>query len=144
MNEVKARIWVVEDNPSDVILLKHALKTHGVAADLDVIQDGKSAIRRLTELAAGSGPRPDLLILDINLPRHNGTEILARIAANRAFSGLPVVVMTSSDSPAEHARAHGLGADLIRKPVDLDGFLAIGGALRNLLTRNQAASSPEV
>ncbi len=141
MNEVKARIWVVEDNPPDVILLKHALKTHGVSADLDVIQDGESAIRRLTELAGGSGLPPDLVILDINLPRHDGTEILARIASNRAISGLSVVVMTSSDSPAEHARVQGLGAELIRKAVDLDGFLAIGGALRNLLTRSRPASS---
>jgi CheY-like chemotaxis protein len=133
MKEVNARLCVVEDNPTDVILLKHALHRHGVLAILDVIEDGESALRRVSELGAGGEELPDLLIVDINLPRHDGTEVLARIAANESLAQLPVIVMTSSTSPAEHEVVRRFGAKLIRKPIDLDGFMAIGSELRHLL-----------
>jgi CheY-like chemotaxis protein len=131
------RIFLAEDNPADVYLLREAL---GVEADrtveLLVAQDGEEAMEyvhrqgRFAEL-----PKPDLIVLDLNLPKSDGSDILREIRRNSDFHDVPVVVLTSSDSPRDRAAAERLGADgYITKPSDLDAFLSLGDTLRSYVT----------
>src|SRR5271166_3921600 len=97
-----ARIFLAEDNPADVYLIEQALREHGVAFHLDVAEDGKQALAFLRgDASASDNARPALILLDLNLPQHDGTEILRAIRKNVWLSDVPVVVLTSSDSPKD-------------------------------------------
>lgn len=127
-----ARILVIEDNPTDVILLQEALREHHVQYELRVLEDGEAAIDLLTGLDPKSAP--ELVILDLNLPKRDGIEVLARYRNTPELTGIPVVVLTTSDSPREQHRAQTLGvAAYLRKPSDLAGFMSLGGTIRELL-----------
>jgi chemotaxis family two-component system response regulator Rcp1 len=129
------RIFVAEDNPADVYLIEHALRQHGVAYDMDLAEDGKQALTFLSGDAGTSGARrPGLILLDLNLPKHDGTEILRFIRQNQELSAVPVVIFTSSDSPEDRQRAMQSGATrYFRKPSNLKEFVAIGATLKELL-----------
>ena len=115
----KYRIWLAEDNPGDVRLFCESLKNQGVTFDLTVAEDGEKAIALVDSAAETS--QPDLIVLDVNLPRHNGDEVLRQIRSRKELRGTPVIMLTSSASPADQARAGGLGANLyIQKPSDLE------------------------
>ncbi len=130
-----ARIFVAEDNPADVYLIEQALREHNVAFDLKVAEDGRQALSFLrghSHLAADS--RPCLILLDLNLPQHDGTEILRFIRESLILSRVPVVVFTSSASRGDHLLAMQSGATrYFRKPSSLKEFLAIGATLKELL-----------
>src|ERR1700722_9237165 len=97
-----ARIFLAEDNPADVYLIEQALREHGVAFDLELAEEGKQALTFLRGNAQFSeATRPGLILLDLNLPQHDGTEILRCIRQNQLLSSVPVVVFTSSDSPKD-------------------------------------------
>src|ERR1700722_8859850 len=97
-----ARIFLAEDNPADVYLIEQALREHGVAFDLEVAEDGKQALRFLRGDATDAGTEhPSLILLDLNLPQHDGAEILRYIRQNSLLCSVPVVVFTSSDSPKD-------------------------------------------
>jgi DNA-binding response OmpR family regulator len=82
---------------------------------------------------------PDLFLIDLNLPRRPGDEILARIRQTSRCSHVPTIVITSSDSPQDRARARDLGASFyFRKPADLERFMAIGGIVRDFLTESRS------
>lgn len=122
-------ILLVEDNPADVYLLKEALRAHDVGFELEWLQDGEQAVLWMAE-----GRIPDLIVLDLNLPRVDGKEVLARLRNLPQFGRCPVVVMTSSDSPEDRAETTKLGADgYIKKPPTLDEFLAVGGMLKEIV-----------
>jgi len=128
------RITLVEDTPSDVYLLRHALEEHGVYCILDVIKDGEQAIRYLGRLAEGLETAPDLVVLDISLPRYDGLEVLSACRQTSAMEHVPVLILTSSDSPREQARAEQLGvSDYVRKPILLDDFMQVGLRIKQLL-----------
>jgi CheY-like chemotaxis protein len=128
------RILLAEDNPGDVLLLREALAHSAVSCDLMVADDGQKAIT-LLQTVADTGPRPNLIILDVNLPKHNGGEVLAHIRGNATFAEVPVLMLTSSASPADQATASRLGANLyIQKPSDLDAFLGLGRVIAGILT----------
>jgi CheY-like chemotaxis protein len=125
-------IFLAEDNPADVYLLKEAL---GTEADKDiemvVAEDGEEALDFVCQRGrfAGCEP-PDLIVLDLNLPKTDGSDILRCIRESDRLRATPVIVLTSSDSPRDRAAAERLGASCyITKPSDLDAFLALGGRL---------------
>ncbi len=134
-------IVVVEDNPSDVLLLRRALQEYGVTYALRLLKDGEEALKYLQRLASGDETMPDLLVLDLNLPRHDGIEVLTHCRQYEVLASLPVLILTSSDSQAERQRAEQLGiCDYVRKPIMLDDFMAVGGRIRSLLERRTAAA----
>ena len=128
-------ILVADDNPADVYLIREALKEHGVTYPMQVAPDGKEVL----EIISGTHLRMahhqfGLIILDLNLPRHDGLEILQRLRETRLMDGIPVVVLTSSDSPRDREMANRLGASYyLRKPSSLDQFLALGAVFKHLL-----------
>ena len=123
----------MEDNASDVFLMREALKEHGVNADLTVITNGQSAIRYFS-LMRREDPVPELILLDVNLPRKNGLEVLKGLRANPLLQQVPVIVFTSSESFDDRAEAARLQAQaFVRKSMDLDEFLQIGAVVKNLL-----------
>jgi chemotaxis family two-component system response regulator Rcp1 len=128
---VAARIFLAEDNRADVFLLREALSAVGQEYVLQVAEDGESAMREL-ELR-GAGPldaRPELIVLDLNLPKLNGRDILRRVRTLACYRDVPIVVLTSSDSPSDRGQAEALGASAyIQKPPRLEEFLKIGDAL---------------
>ena len=121
-------ILLAEDNPADVYLIEEALREHGVEFQLKVAQDGEQAIQLLTQNDA----RFDVVLLDLNMPKRGGSEVLEKLHGNT----VPVIVLTSSDSPADRMQAMRLGAThYIRKPTGLDDFLAIGGVIKEIVHR---------
>jgi two-component system, chemotaxis family, response regulator Rcp1 len=129
------RILLAEDNPGDVLLLREALVNSAITCDLIVADDGQKAMALLKTVAADTSRLPDLIILDVNLPKHNGGEVLANIRSDSAFAEVPVLMLTSSASPADQATASRLGANLyIQKPSDLDAFLGLGRVIASILT----------
>jgi len=133
--EARVRIFLAEDNPADVYLIERALKEHNVAFQLEVAENGKQALSFLKRLdGVLTERRPSLIVLDLNLPQHDGAEILQRIRQTRSLESVPVVVLTSSDSPRDQLTALESGASrYIRKPSNLHDFMAIGAALKDLL-----------
>lgn len=133
-----AKILVIEDNASDVTLLKHALREHGVTAEMRVIADGYEAV----QLALGDKSEeglPDLIILDLNLPTCDGFAVLRAIRRSIWLSEARVVVLTTSESPSDRASAEELGIlAYFTKPVELDLYLALGSEFRALLSAASA------
>lgn len=129
------RIFVAEDNPADVYLIERALKEHNIDFELEVAENGKQALLLLQrEDSPSGGTRPALILLDLNLPQHDGTEILQCIRNNPWLASIPVVVLTSSDSPKDQLNVMQFGANrYIRKPSSLDDFMAIGATLKDML-----------
>jgi len=122
-----ARILMVEDNPGDVVLTSKCLAKTGLRHKLVVATDGDAALaflRRQGEHEAA--PRPDLVLLDLDLPRRGGLEVLAEIKADPQLRRLPVVVLTSSDDLEEIRASYRLHANcFITKPTDLYGYALV-------------------
>lgn len=120
-------LLLVEDNPGDVRLTREALAEGKVLTTLHVVEDGEQALAFLRrEGRFAQAPRPDLVLLDLNLPRMDGREVLERIKADPSLRQIPVVVLTSSRAEEDVARTYDLHANcFIRKPVDLDQFLHV-------------------
>ena len=138
----KSHILVVEDNPADVGLLRLALKAAQVECDLTVLEDGAEALAFVRHRQNPGDFVPHLIVLDLNLPKNGGLEVLEAIRANPAFSGMAVAILSSSSSPRERARIEEFGVDrFITKPLDLDGFLGIGAILKTLLGQARTGKS---
>jgi two-component system, chemotaxis family, response regulator Rcp1 len=120
-------VLLVEDSPGDIRLTQEALKDAKVHINLRVARDGIDAmafLKREGEYAAA--PRPDLILLDLNLPRKDGREVLKEIKENPELKSIPVVILTTSASEADILRSYLLHANCyITKPVNLDGFLTV-------------------
>jgi two-component system, chemotaxis family, response regulator Rcp1 len=126
-------ILLVEDNPGDVRLTREALREGKVRNNLAVASDGVEAIAYLRkEGEHAEAVRPDLILLDLNLPRKDGREVLAEIKADPALRHIPVVVLTSSQADEDIVRAYGLHANCyVTKPVDLDQFIRVVEAIED-------------
>ncbi len=120
-------ILLVEDNPGDVRLTQEALKDSKVKNNLYVARDGEAAMAFLRKEGEHAGaPTPDLILLDLNLPRKDGREVLADIKQDEDLRRIPVVILTTSKAEEDIARTYNLHANCyITKPVDLDRFLEI-------------------
>src|ERR1019366_7932516 len=128
-------ILLVDDNPADVLLVREALKWHKVNSEMIVARDGDDAIHLIDEIDTTPSPCPNLVILDLNLPRKTGFEVLERVRASPGCAEIPVVVLSSSDAPSDRQKARLLGASqYIQKPSNLQDFMSIGATLKDILS----------
>lgn len=121
-------ILLVEDNPDDEALTLRALRKHNIVNEVAVVRDGAEALDYLFAAGAWSGrdPRqlPQVILLDLKLPKIDGLEVLRRIRADERTRLLPVVILTSSNEDKDRIGGYGLGANsYVRKPVDFDEFV---------------------
>ena len=118
---------LVEDNPGDILLTEEALKEGRVTNHLNVVRDGEEAMAFLRkEGSHANAPRPDLLLLDLNLPRKDGREVLSEVKATPDLKRIPVIVLTTSEADEDILKAYNLNANsYLAKPVDLDQFMAL-------------------
>ena len=138
------RILLAEDNPGDVLLFKECLRARGLKCELVVAEDGQQAIAMVRDVASG-GPRPNLIVLDVNLPKQSGAEVLRHIGSEPDLAAIPVVMLTSSSSPADRATAERLGASMyLQKPSDLDALHQLGGIIEDILLARVAPVVAEV
>lgn len=120
------KILLVEDSASDVRLIKEALKDGGVSVQMTVARDGVEAMAILNSSEQGNAPRPDLIVLDLNLPRKNGREVLAEIKTSPRLKQIPVLVMTSSQADEDISQCYSLNANCyITKPIDLSEYIHV-------------------
>ena len=122
-----ADILLVEDNPGDVRLTKEALREGRVLNNLHVVADGTQAMSFLRQEAPyAEAPRPDLILLDLNLPKKSGREVLAEVKRDEELKRIPVAVLTTSKADEDVLRSYELHANCyIVKPVDMDQFLKV-------------------
>lgn len=120
------RILLVEDNEADVRLTREALRDSKIANEILVAKDGVEALRVLRQTVRDPVSRPDLVLLDLNLPRMDGREVLAAIKTDATLKDIPIVVLTTSRAEADVLESYQLHANCyIHKPVDLDQFLNV-------------------
>jgi two-component system response regulator len=140
-------LLLIEDNANDELLALRAFRKHMLANEIVVARDGAEALEALHGTGAfgpGSGRLPEVVLLDLKLPRVDGLEVLRRIRADRRTSLLPVVVLTSSDEQRDLVESYQLGANsYIRKPVDFFEFMdAVHTLGLYWLVLNQVAAPP--
>jgi chemotaxis family two-component system response regulator Rcp1 len=128
----RRKILVVDDNPDDVDLLRIAMEGSGLVADIEVACDGRQAIAALQRDGGADGPTsPRLVVLDLNMPIMNGHEVLARMQADASLRRIPVIVLTTSDAPADRNRCLASGArEYLVKPRRFADFAPIIVRLR--------------
>ncbi len=126
-------ILLVEDNPGDVRLIREGLKDAKVHNRISVVGDGVDALAFLRrEGKYSEAPQPDLILLDLNLPKMNGREVLSVIKHDEALHNIPVVVVTSSEADQDIVESYNLHANCyVTKPVDLEQFFSIVKAIRD-------------
>jgi CheY-like chemotaxis protein len=134
-NAVRQRILIVEDNKADVFLIREALRFAELDLHLNLVADGEQAIRFINETDADDqAPCPDLVLLDLNLPRRHGLEVLDHLRRSGKCASAQVLIVTSSDSTAERREANRLGANgYFRKPSGYDEYLKLGDVVKGML-----------
>ena len=128
-------LLLVEDSPADVFLIRRAMQEEGLQFSLEVAEDGEAAIRFIAQIDEGLAPSvPHLMLIDVNVPRKSGSDVLQRVRSSPRVGNIPVVMISSSDSPAERRRASELGATAyFCKPSSLTEFMKLGKLVRELL-----------
>jgi chemotaxis family two-component system response regulator Rcp1 len=128
-------VMIAEDNPADVFLIEEAIRAYSIPLKLSVAVDGEQAIKFIEGVEQDTAAScPIMLLLDLNLPIYGGFEVLQRLRRSEKCKHIPVVIVTSSDSPKDRAEAARLGANYyFQKTADYDQFLKIGEVLRDLL-----------
>jgi CheY-like chemotaxis protein len=126
------KILVVEDSPSDVRLIREALRGAPMVVHITVARDGVEAMDYLHHCKNADSPLPDLILLDLNLPRKNGREVLMEVKSDPELKPIPVLVMTSSYDEDDIAQAYSLNANCyIRKPIDLIEYQRVVRAIED-------------
>ena len=120
-------VLLVEDDPGDVLLIREAFEDNKVANRLHVVSDGVEALDFMRQAGEhADAPRPDLVLLDLNLPRKDGREVLAEVKNDDALRTIPVVVLTTSQAEEDVLRSYDLHANAyVTKPVDFDRFIGV-------------------
>ena len=133
-------ILLVEDNPADVFLVEQAVQFHRVPARLLVLDNGEEALTYLAQADANPAMRcPDLVLLDLNLPRRSGREVLEQFKQAGRCCDVPVIILTSSNSPDDRRETAALGAvRYFRKPTSYQEFLKIGEVLEEVLAETHS------
>lgn len=131
------RILLAEDNPADVYLIRVALTEQNLPFELRVAEDGAAA---LSLIGFTGSPEPDapphVILLDLNMPKHDGREVLRAIRQNPHLAGIPIAILSSSESPKDVRETEELGATCyLRKPGNLDEFMKLGQVIRELAGR---------
>jgi chemotaxis family two-component system response regulator Rcp1 len=126
-------ILLVEDSPSDIDLTREALEDTKVHNNLSVVTDGVEAMAFLRkEGQFADAPHPDLILLDLNLPKKGGREVLSEIKSDTILRRIPVVVLTTSEAEQDILESYNLHANCyVRKPVDLDAFIQVVRSIDN-------------
>jgi two-component system, chemotaxis family, response regulator Rcp1 len=134
---VRISVLLVEDNPSDIHVISKALRASGISFDLEVASDGEQALSRLSKsVVSGNRQAPAIILLDWNLPRVSGSDVLAYVRRNETLRNIPVVVVTSTNSTADLKEMSKLGANAhFRKPTDLDAYLELKTIVLDLLSK---------
>lgn len=143
-----AEFLLVEDNPGDVRLTREALLESKVRNNLSVVGDGEEALKFLRRLPPyESAPRPDIILLDLNLPKKDGREVLSDIKNDPALKRIPVVVITSSEAEQDILETYDLHVNCyVTKPVDLDQFIKVVRSIENFwltIVRLPVEDTPE-
>lgn len=135
----RPHLLIVEDNRGDVLLVEEAIKLHNVNVHLDVVEDGEQACAFIER--ADQDPRatcPGLLLLDLNLPKKTGLEVLQKVRESKRCRNIPVVIFTSSNSPQDRNETSRLGANrYFQKPTRYEQFLKIGQVLKEVLQQTE-------
>ena len=126
-------ILLVEDSPADILLTREAFEHNKIVNAIHVVEDGIQAMDFLYKRGAyASAPRPDLILLDLNLPRKNGREVLAEIKADPDLRSIPIVILTTSSADEDILRAYNLNANCyVVKPVGFDNFMQAIQSIRH-------------
>ena len=126
-------ILMVEDNPGDIELTREALASGKFRNNLHVVDDGEKALDFLYQRGEyASVPRPDLVLLDLNLPKLNGREVLADVKSNRELAAIPVIVLSSSEDARDIQVTYELNANsFVTKPVRIEDFLRVAQAIEH-------------
>jgi CheY-like chemotaxis protein len=138
-------VLLVEDDPGDVLMTREAFEHYQIANSLYVVGDGEQAMHFLRKTGAyAQVPTPGLILLDLNLPRRNGLEVLAELKADSNLLSIPVVVLTTSQAQEDILRSYSLHANAyISKPVDFEKFVGVIGQIDEFfLTLVKLPSSP--
>ncbi|WP_197523261.1 response regulator [Actinokineospora sp. G85] len=120
-------VLLVEDDDGDVLMTREAFEHYKIRNTLHVVRDGEQAVRFLRrDDEYADAPRPDLILLDLNLPRFDGRQVLAEIKADSTLRSIPVVVLTTSEAEEDILRSYELHANAyVTKPVDFDRFIEV-------------------
>ena len=141
MQKTKHRVLLVEDNPADANLVEEALEEARLDCELRVMRDGQQVIEMIESLESGGAQEmPDLVLLDLNLPKVTGDMVLQRVRSSPLCHEAKVLIISSSDTPADRERAMKLGAlGYFRKPSNLADFMEIGPRVRAILEGSDAS-----
>jgi two-component system response regulator len=133
MSRLPVHVLLVEDSPTDVLLTREALDRAEVSSILHVVDNGVEAMEFLRHQGRYAAvPRPDIILLDLNMPRMNGQEVLVAIKGNQHLKSIPVVILTTSKSPADISRAYAQHANCyVTKPVEFEAFARLIHAVLN-------------
>jgi CheY-like chemotaxis protein len=120
-------VLLVEDDEGDVLMTREAFEHYKIRNELHVVRDGEQAVQFLRKEGQFSdAPRPDLVLLDLNLPRFDGRQVLAEIKADDSLRSIPIVVLTTSEAEEDIVRSYQLHANAyVTKPVDFDRFIEV-------------------
>lgn len=135
MNRNSLTMLLVEDNPADVFFVRAALAHEGIEGEIVVAHDGEKAIEFVEAAETNpAAPCPQLILLDLNLPRTSGTDVLRRLRKSPRCSNVPVIIVTSSDAPSDRAETASLGASrYFLKPHNIDDYLKLGSVVKEVL-----------
>ena len=135
MNKAKPRVLLVEDNPADAYLVEEALEEAKLDCELRVMRNGEQVIQLIDSLESGGADQlPDLVLLDLNLPKVTGDVVLERVRSSIRCRDAKVFIISSSDAPTDREKAKKLGAiGYFRKPSSLAGYMEIGPKVRAIL-----------
>jgi chemotaxis family two-component system response regulator Rcp1 len=139
----KVRVLLAEDNPGDVILVREAFARHKLPHELQIAADGEEAMDFVMQMEKpGQPPCPDILLLDLNLPKIDGHEVLREFRKHPACATTPVIILSSSDRPADRETVRALGVTrYFKKPTRLDDFLKLGAIVKEAV---EETSRPNV
>ena len=120
-------VLLVEDDPGDILMTREAFQHHKIQNKLHVVTDGEQALQFLRQTGEYTGaPRPDLILLDLNLPRRSGHEVLAELKEDPQLRIIPVVILTTSQAEEDILRSYSLHANAyVSKPVDFERFMDV-------------------
>ncbi len=128
-------ILLAEDNPGDIFLVQQALRQHGIPHELHIVRDGEQALATVAHLGEpGQTPCPDVMLLDLNLPKVDGPDVLCQFRKHPACVNTPVVVISSSDARKDRERMAQLGVSrYFRKPSSFDAFMELGAVVKSVV-----------
>jgi chemotaxis family two-component system response regulator Rcp1 len=130
-------LLLAEDNLPDALLVREVIRAQNLPVEVHLVKDGEEAIDFIARSDEDdSAPRAQLLLLDLNLPKREGFEVLKCVRGSRRSHAIPVLIVTSSDSLADRAQAAQLGAQYFQKPPSYEGFLKLGEVLKRILADN--------